>query len=202
MDPAPTDSDGVQPGRLRRLDVERRIADVHGLAGSSAQPFEREEQRLGIGLVLLRLVAADDRLEQVLDRDSRKRELHGLPALGRDDSEPAAFVLQLHEDLVHPGATGELVVQRLIVRPVNRDELVRTVGRKGLHLRLEPRPADRGHQLLVGNLHAENLPGGVSHRSENDRARIDDGAVEIEENDRKTHDVMLAACTQYSTRSR
>ena len=93
-------------------------------------------------------------------------------------------------------------MQRLVVRPINRDELVRTVGRKGLHLRLEPRPADRGHQLLVGNLDAENLSGGVSHRGENDRAGIDDRAVEIEENDRKTHDVMLAACTQYSTRSR
>ena len=128
MDPAPTDADGIQPGRLRRLDVERRVADVNGIVGSSAQPFEREEQRLGIGLVLLRLVAADDRLEQVLDRDSRERELHGLPPLGRDDSEPAPFVFQLHEDLVHPGATDELVVQRLVVRPVNRDELVRTVG--------------------------------------------------------------------------
>ena len=80
MDPAPADSDGVQPGRLRRLDVERRVADVRGVAGTRAQPFEREQQRLGIGLVLLRLVAADDRLEQVLDRDSRERELHGLPA--------------------------------------------------------------------------------------------------------------------------
>ena len=122
--------------------------------------------------------------------------------LGRDDPEPAPFVFQLHEDLVHPGAADELVVQRLVVRPINRDELVDTVGRKGLHLRLEPGAADRGHQLLVGNLDAENLSGGVSHRGENDRAGIDDGAVEIEEDDRKTHDVMLAACSQYSTRSR
>ena len=78
-------------------------------------------------------------------------------------------------------------MQRLVVRAVGDDELLDTVGRERAHLLLEPRAADRGHQLVVGRLESENLLRGVPHRREDDRAGIDDRAVEIEENDGTAH---------------
>ena len=79
-------------------------------------------------------------------------------------------------------------MQRLVVRAVDADELVQVlVAPELVHLRLEPRPADRGHQRLVGNLPPEHRLRGVPHRGEDDPAGVDDGAVEIEEDDRKAH---------------
>src|SRR5437762_3586656 len=75
------------------------------------------------------------------------------------------------------------------MRAINVDELVDLVRREGVHLSLETGPADRSHQLLVGNLCAENLLRGVPHRGEDDRAGVDHGAVEIEEDNGKAHGV-------------
>jgi hypothetical protein len=47
--------------------------------------------------------------------------------------------------------------------------------------------ADGPHQLLVAVFAAEHLAGRVPHRREDDRGRVDDGAVEIEEDDGKAH---------------
>src|SRR5919197_1807956 len=101
--------------------------------------------------------------------------------------EPAAFLPQLDQHIVHPLAAGEVVVKRLVVRAVDADELVDAVGRELEHLRLETGPSDRGHQLLGGRLDAQHLAGGVPHRGEDDRAGVDNRAVEVEENDWKPH---------------
>ena len=93
----------------------------------------------------LRLVAADDRLEQMAERDTRECELCRGAPLRRHDPQPPALVLELHEHLVDARAARELVVERLVVRAVHRDELVDVLRRQRAHLRLEPGPADGCH---------------------------------------------------------
>jgi len=66
-------------------------------------------------------------------------------------------------------------------------QLVDAIGSEDLHLRLEPRASDRLHQLRVLVLAAEHLAGRVTHRGEDDRARVDDRTVEIEEDDGEAH---------------
>jgi hypothetical protein len=78
-------------------------------------------------------------------------------------------------------------VQRLVVGAVGADELVDPVGRERRHLRLEPGPADRLQQLGVGVVAAEHRARRVAHRGEDDRAGVDDGAVEVEEDGREAH---------------
>jgi hypothetical protein len=189
MDAAPGHADREQTRSLCRLDVERRVTDVSGLTRACAHPLEREQQGLRIGLVPRRLVSADDRLEQMSDRNPREGKLDGLAPLCGDDPQPPPLVLQTNQHLVHPRAADELVVQRLVMRAIDVDELVDLVWRESMHLRLETGAADRRHQLLVGNLSSENLLGGVPHRRKDDRAGVDDCAVEIEEDDRKPHAV-------------
>src|SRR5438270_607090 len=84
-------------------------------------------------------------------------------------------------------AARSWTLELLIVRTVDAHELVDAVGSEHRKLRLEPRAADRLHQLGVLVLAAEHLAGGVTHRGEDDRARVDDGAVEIEEDNREAH---------------
>ena len=77
VDPAPGHGDGEHPRRLRRADVERRVADVGGLGGVRSEPLGAEQERLRVGLVPLGLVPADDRLEEMAERDVGERELDG-----------------------------------------------------------------------------------------------------------------------------
>src|SRR5579862_2753343 len=72
VDATPRHRHGEHPRRLRGADVERRVPDVGRLHGIGAEPLGSEQQRLGIRLVPLGLVAADDRLEQMAERDIRK----------------------------------------------------------------------------------------------------------------------------------
>src|SRR5258708_24289455 len=104
MNTAPGDADREEPGSLRGLDVERRVPDVSRLVCTCAHSVESEQKRFRIGLVPGRLVAADNRLEEMRDRNARERELDGLTSLRGDDAQPAAFVLQPNEPVVHPRA--------------------------------------------------------------------------------------------------
>src|SRR5215467_10801315 len=90
VDPAPRDGDGEHARRLRRTDVEGRVADVRRGVGVGAEALRREEERLRIGLVPLGLAAADDGLEEMSERHGRKCELDRRAALRRDDSQAAA----------------------------------------------------------------------------------------------------------------
>src|ERR1700704_5484457 len=67
VDAPPGDGDRVHSRGFGGANVKRRVADVRGLVGTRIQAFRREQQRFGIGLVLLRLVPPDDGLEQVRD---------------------------------------------------------------------------------------------------------------------------------------
>ena len=99
---------------------------------------------------------------------------------------------QLGDHFVHPGAALERVVQRLVVRAVDAHEIVDVLRRERAHLRLETRPADRRHQLLLRNLAREHGARRVAHRGKDHPAGVDDSAVEIEEDDREPHASIVA----------
>jgi hypothetical protein len=203
VDPAPRDPDREDAGRPRGGHVVGGVADVRGLRRGRTEPLERQQQRIGRGLLPLGLVPADDDLEQVADLHPRERQLHRPPALRGDEPEPAPLGVQPHERLVHPGARLELVVERLVVRPVGAHELVDPVGGQREHLRLEPGPADRGHQLAVGDLPREHGARRVAHRGEDDPPGVDDGSVEVEQDDGEAHGLDRSHGPQgYSTPTR
>src|SRR5207302_6980565 len=68
VDASPGDRDRAHARRLRGADVEGRVAHVGGVLWADAHPLGGEQQRLGIGLVALGLVAPDHDLEQVAER--------------------------------------------------------------------------------------------------------------------------------------
>src|SRR6478735_4471690 len=126
-------------------------------------------------------------------RHLREGELDRYATLRRDDAERAALLVQAHEHVLHPRARLELVVQGLVVRAIDVHEPLDLARVERAHLRLQAGPADRLEQLLVGVVAAEHLPRGISHRGEDDRPGVDDGAVEIEENHRKPHASIVSA---------
>src|SRR4051794_39633523 len=65
VDPSPGDRDRVHVRGLRGADVERRVADVGAIHWCNAETLCGEQQRLGIRLVQLGLVAADEGLQQI-----------------------------------------------------------------------------------------------------------------------------------------
>ena len=87
MDVAPGDGDRGHARGPGGPDVERRVADVGGRRGRRAEPLERQEQRLGIRLVALGVVARDDDVERAEEREHVERDLDGEAALHRDDPE-------------------------------------------------------------------------------------------------------------------
>ena len=205
MDPAPGDA------RRRRAPAAFAALTSNGAsptyaASSGFAPSRSSARSSGSGSGLWRSVSSPP--TTVSNRCSSgiwcERELDGLAPLRGHDPEPAALILQPNEQVVHPGAADEALVKRLVVRAVDGDELVDAVGSERVHLRLEPGPADGRHQLFVGRLGAEHLLRGMPHRGEDDRAGVDDGAVEVEQNDRKTHgaDASRAPCGERSTTAR
>ena len=87
-----------------------------------------------------------------------------------------------------PDAALELVVQRLVVRAVDAHELVDAVGVERAHLRLEARARRRAAiSSASGISRSSTVSRRMPHRGEDDRAGVDDGAVEVEEDDRKAH---------------
>src|SRR5437764_10687991 len=68
VDSSPADGDRVHIRPLRRLDVERRVADVRRLGGLGLQQLERAEDPVRVRLVALDFVARDDRVEEVRER--------------------------------------------------------------------------------------------------------------------------------------
>src|SRR5690242_9459532 len=115
VDPAPRHRDGEHARGLGSPDVEGRVADVRGCVRIRTESLGAEEERLWIGLVPFRLVPADDRLEEVAERDIGEGELDGRAPLRRHDAESAPLFVQADEHVLHPGAGLELVVERLVV---------------------------------------------------------------------------------------
>jgi len=187
VDAAPRHGHREHVRGLRGQDVEGRVTDVRGRCRVCSETLGGEQERLRIRLVPLGLVPADDRLEEVSERHPVKGELDRRPPLRRDDSEPPPLLPQPHENVFHPGARLELVVQRLVVGAIDVDQPLDLVGREHRHLRFETGAADRLQQLLVGEVPAEHLASRMPHRREDDRSGVDDGAVEVEEDGLETH---------------
>ena len=116
-----------------------------------------------------------------------------IAALGGDDAEPVALVAQDGEQRRASVERLEVVVQRLVVRPVHLDQLVDAVGIELAHLAVEPGAADRGAHLDLVHLGAEHRLHGVPHRREDDRPGVDQRAVEVEEDDAVAHVAIVAA---------
>ena len=157
-------------------------------SGARAEAAQRLEHRVGIGLVALGVVGADEHVGELAEkRQAREGELDGGDALGGHDPELVAAAAELEQQLGDPVECLERRVERLVVGAVHVDELVDPVGVEVVHLRDQAGPADRGaHELLV-RLAAEHGHRGVAHRGDDDRPRVDQGAVEIEEDDAVAH---------------
>jgi hypothetical protein len=196
VDPAPRHRDGEHACGLRRADVERRVADVRRIRRVGSEALCGQEKRFRVGLLLLRLVASDNRLEEVSDGHAREAELDGRTSLRGDDAEAPTLLAQLHENVFHAGARLELVVERLVVRAVDVHEPVDVAGGERAHLRFEAGTADRPHQLGVRVLVPEHFARRVPHRGEDDRAGVDDRAVEVEENGPEPHASIVSAPPQ------
>ena len=153
------------------------------LPGRTEAP-QRLEHRVGLRLVALRVLCSDHDLHRVAQhREPVERELDRAEALRRHDAEPTALVPEHAEQVDDVGERLQPGVERLVVRPVRVDQLVDAVGVEVAHLRDQPRPADRrAHQLLV-RFAAEDGERGVLHRGQDDRPGVDQGAVEVEEDD-------------------
>src|ERR1700693_2731588 len=123
VDLPPRHCDRMHARGPRRTDVERRVADVCGLTRARVHPPRREQQRLGIRLVPLGLVTADDRLEQVPERNAGERELDRGAPLRSYDPEPPAFLVQADKHVLHASAGLQLAVKRLVVRAIDAHEL-------------------------------------------------------------------------------
>ena len=81
----------------------------------------------------------------------------------------------------------EVVVERRVVLAVDPDELVGALLVEGPHLLVDVGAADRCREHLVRDLALEDRLGGVPERGEDDLPRVDQGAVEIEEDGRIAH---------------
>ena len=162
--------DRVHPGGLGGPHVERRVADVDGRRRVGAEALGGEQERLRVRLVALGLVPSDDRVEVLPERHLGERQLDRLAPLRRDDAEPPSLGVEAGDEALHPGTAPEILVQRLVVGPIDADELVHPLRVERPHLGLEAGTPDRAHELLVADLPPEHLAGGMAHRRE-DHAR-------------------------------
>src|SRR5688500_15450864 len=107
MDAAPTDRDREDARCLRRADVEGRVADVDRLARRAPKLLEREENRIGLRLVALRVLVRDDDVEHLLEGgETVECEPDGPMPLRGDKAELAALRLEPRKQL-------EQLVERL-----------------------------------------------------------------------------------------
>ncbi len=113
--------------------------------------------------------------------------MDGRAPLGRHDPELVSAPDEVAEEVLDPVERLERGVQRLVVGAVDVDQLVDAIRVEIAHLRHEPLPTDGGtHSVLVG-LTAEHGDRRVTHRGHDDRPRVDQGAVEVEEDDAVAH---------------
>jgi len=144
-------------------------------------------ERSRVGLVPLGVVGADDDVEETLQGQVGEGESHRLAALRGDHAEPATLLLQDAEHAGHARAFGQLRVKGLVVLAVAGDEVLYAVGVDQAHLLDQAGAAHGSAELLVGDVAVEDGLRRVSHRRDDDRAGVDHGAVEVEEDDREAH---------------
>ena len=154
---------------------------------AGTQPLERDEDRVRVRLVPLGVVGADDDVEASRrSRARRTRARRSRARFARDDPEPPPSPSARSSSSTIPGnasssaCSGSLCSRR-------RRELLDAVGRRTRHLLVEPRPPTRRDQLLVRERRGRARSASRAGRGEDDRAGVDQRAVEVEEDDRKTH---------------
>jgi hypothetical protein len=141
-----------------------------------------------MGLVALRVVRPDDRVEEVLElREHVEGQAHRDLPFRSHDPEATALRPKRAQGVLDARTRLELGVQGLVVGAVRVDQVVHPVLVQRAHLRDQARPADGGRQLLVGDLAAEHRRGGVPHRRDDHRPGVDERAVEVEQDDRVAH---------------
>src|SRR5690606_13410660 len=162
--------------------VADAVADVEGGGGVGAEPAEREEDALGVGLGRGDVVVEDDDVEGAELR-ARGGDLPGAAALAGDDADGRAALAQRREQLRDAGidALEQLVVQRLVVAVE-----VGEAGGDGVVAgdRLEqPDLGARlvGEQLVVGERAADVRRERAAVALEVEAPRADERAVEVEE---------------------
>ena len=188
MDTAPTHRDRVHAGRLRRPDVERRVADVDGFPGRAAELLDREENGVGIGLVPLRVLVGDDDVERARERrEAVERERDGSVPLGGHDAELPPLGLEARKEREELVERLERLVEAVVVLLVRLEQLVGMLRVDRRHLRDDPLAADGQTELVRRDLPPEHGAHGVLHRGEDDRPRVDQRAVEVEEDDAEAH---------------
>ena len=162
----------------------------------------------------LGVVRADEHVGQLAEqRQPLERELDGGDALRGHDSEHMAAPAELEQQLRDAVECLERGVERLVVGAIHIDQLVHPVGVEVVHLRDQAGTADRSADELFVRLAPEHRHRCVPHRRDDDRPRVDQGAVEIEEDDAVPHSTIVSGRTgeasasplgpsPYSTRSR
>ena len=75
----------------------------------------------------------------------------------------------------------------LVVGAIGLDQLLRAIGREPDHLLAQAPTPDVGEHLLVVDRLAQNCANRMAERLRDQRPRIDDGAVEIEEGRSEEH---------------
>ena len=110
-----------------------------------------------------------------------------------DDPELPSLRLEPREEREQLVERLERLVQSVVVLLVRLEQLVGVVGVDRLHLRDDPLAADRHPELVGRDLAAEHGADRVLHRREDDRPRVDQRAVEVEEDDPEAHAAIVAS---------
>ena len=115
-----------------------------------------------------------------------------MPLRGHDPELPASPLATSGSTADHSAERLERLVERVVVKAIRLEQLVDPVRVQRLHLRHQPLPADCRRELLVRDLAPEHRSRRVLHRREDDRPRVDQRAVEVEEDDGKAHGAIVA----------
>ena len=152
VDAAPRDARRVMPAALRGADVERRVADVRGVVRGRRRGA-RARAASGSGSGLCRSVSS--RPTTTSKKCSSGRRANASSTVARrfavtiPSRRPSS--LSVVEHARHPGALGELGVQRLVVLAVARARARRRApGRASRICSIEPGAADRAISSASG----------------------------------------------------
>ena len=181
----PGDADRESAGRVAGHDVEGGIADVDGALGAVIQFAEGEPDGVGVGFVPGGAVGADDDVEERGEPHVGEGAIGQVVGLARDDAERVARGVEALDEGRNPvEGAGEAVVVLVLEGAVGADQVLKVVVVARVLAELpHERSADRGHPLLDGRARPLARVEGVLHRPDEEFERVDEGAVQVEEDD-------------------
>src|SRR3954471_9618815 len=179
----PPRGDCLHAGCIARLDVVHGIADEQRLVGLVTEALQRGQYGLGMGFVSRAGVTAHDRLEIAGDPDELETASREHVALARDHRHWMACLLEGGQRRRHLlVATHEVVMVRELMLSIGGDQPIDLDVLGCVALEHGPeRNADAREPLLVGGDHPLAFGERMPHRSQNERDRVDERAIEIEE---------------------